>query len=168
MTIAEFDHLDAITKKRLLQQCCGSDTWVQKMLDSPPAEDLVDLLELAEEKWYECKENDWREAFEQHPMIGDLPSLREKYAATADWAAGEQSGVNTASEEVLNELSKANKAYREKFGYIFIVCATGKSAKQMLQLLNERIHNDPAAELSIAMEEQLSITKLRLEKLFES
>jgi 2-oxo-4-hydroxy-4-carboxy-5-ureidoimidazoline decarboxylase len=168
MTIAEFDHLDAEAKKKLLQPCCGSSAWVQKMLSSPPAEDLVDLLEMAEENWYACNENDWREAFAQHPMIGDLASLKEKYATTANWAASEQSGVQAATEQTLMELAALNKAYKEKFGYIFIVFATGKSAEDMLQLLKERINNDPALEVNIAMEEQHKITKLRLEKLFES
>jgi 2-oxo-4-hydroxy-4-carboxy-5-ureidoimidazoline decarboxylase len=168
MTIAEFDHLDVEAKKKLLQPCCGSGAWVQKMLSSPPAEDLVDLLEMAEENWYACNENDWREAFAQHPMIGDLASLNEKYTATANWAAGEQSGVQVASETTLMELAELNKAYKEKFGYIFIVFATGKPAEEMLQLLKERINNDPSLEVTIAMEEQLKITKLRLEKLFES
>ena len=166
MTIAEFDHLDVEEKKKLLHSCCGSSTWVNKMISALPAEDLVDLLEIAEEQWYACQEADWREAFSQHPKIGDLDSLKEKFAATANWAEGEQASVKQASEQTLEQLGEGNQVYEQRFGYIFIVCATGKSADEMLQLLNQRLYNNPEVELQIAMEEQLKITRLRLEKLF--
>jgi 2-oxo-4-hydroxy-4-carboxy-5-ureidoimidazoline decarboxylase len=165
MTIADFDHLDKEEKKKLLFPCCGSSAWVNKMLTIPPVEDLVDLEEEAEEKWYECSEADWKEAFSHHPKIGDMSSLREKFAKD-QWAEGEQSSVKQASEEVLRSLTEGNKLYEEKFGYIFIVCATGRSAEEMLGMMTARLHNSPADEIQIAMEEQLKITKLRLEKLF--
>lgn len=166
MTIAEFDHLEIEQKKALLHQCCGSTTWVNNMTAAPPVEDLVDLLEIAEEQWYACHEFDWREAFSHHPKIGDIDSLKEKYADTAQWAEGEQASVKQASEQTLQQLAAGNQAYEQRFGYIFIVCATGKSADEMLQLLNQRLYNNPEVEIQIAMEEQLKITKLRLEKLF--
>lgn len=166
MTIAEFDHLGAEEKKTLLQQCCGSNSWVNNMLTALPAEDLVDLLEIAEEQWYACHEPDWREAFSHHPKIGDISTLKEKFASTAHLAEGEQSAVKQASEQTLQQLAEANQAYENRYGYIFIVCATGKSADEMLQLLNLRLYNNPEVEIQIAMEEQLAITKLRLEKLF--
>ena len=166
MTIAEFDHLNLEEKKAMLHTCCGSNTWVNNMIAAPPAEDLVDLLEIAEEQWYACYESDWREAFSHHPRIGDVDSLKEKFAATAQWAEGEQSTVKQASEQTLQALAAGNQAYEQRFGYIFIVCATGKSADEMLQLLNQRLYNNPEVEIQIAMEEQLKITKLRLEKLF--
>ena len=168
MTIAEFDHLDAKQKKTILHQCCGSANWVNKMLEALPAEDLVDLLEIAEEQWYACQEQDWREAFSHHPKIGDIESLKEKFAATAHWAEGEQAAVQEASQQTLQELAAGNQAYEQRFGYIFIVCATGKSAGEMLQLLNLRLYNNPEEEMQIAMEEQNKITKLRLEKLFDN
>lgn len=166
MTIAGFDHLPTEKKKELLQQCCGSGCWVNKMLTVFPVEDLVELLEAAEEKWYECNEQDWKEAFAHHPKIGDINSLKEKFANTAQWAQDEQSGVNTSPGEVLQNLASKNKLYEEKFGFIFIVCATGKSAQEMLSLLEERLKNKPSEEMEIAMAEQNRITKLRLEKLF--
>src|SRR5215212_4126989 len=109
MTIAEFDHLNVEKKNELLQQCCGSSAWINKMFTIFPVEDLVDLLECAEEKWYECNEEDWLEAFEQHPKIGDINSLKKKYANTKEWAEGEQAAVKQTSEEVLKELSEYNK-----------------------------------------------------------
>jgi 2-oxo-4-hydroxy-4-carboxy-5-ureidoimidazoline decarboxylase len=167
MTIAAFDHLDHESKKELLSQCCGSSRWVEEMLKMPPVEDLIDLFENAEEKWYECREQDWKEAFAHHPRIGDIDALRKKFSSDK-FAGDEQSSLNNASEQTLKSLAKANKSYEQKFGYLFIVCATGKSADEMLALLNDRLKNDPEEELKIAMDEQNKITKLRLEKLFES
>ena len=166
MTIAEFDHLPTEKKKKLLQQCCGSSAWVNKMLTVFPVEDLVELLEAAEEKWYECSEEDWKEAFEHHPKIGDLNSLKQKYTATKTWAEGEQAGVTTASEDVLKDLEESNKLYEKKFGYIFIVCATGKSAEEMLSMLRSRLNNTADEEIKIAAAEQNKITKLKLENYF--
>ena len=166
MSIAEFDHLDIEKKKEILKQCCGSPAWVEKMLTIPPAEDLIDLFEDAEEKWDECNEADWKEAFSHHPRIGDINSLTGKFASTANWAGEEQSLVKEATKQVLQSLAEGNKLYEEKFGYIFIVCATGKSPEEMLGGLTARLHNSPAEEIKIAMEEQNKITKLRLEKLF--
>ena len=166
MTIAEFDHMDIEEKKALLHQCCGSTTWVNKVISALPAEDLIDLQEIAEEQWYACSEQDWREAFGHHPKIGDLNSLKEKYSSTGHWAEGEQSSVKQATEQTLRALVEENQEYEKKFGYIFIVFATGKTADEMLSILKQRFYNSPETEIQIAMEEQLKITKLRLEKLF--
>lgn len=166
MTIAEFDRLNKEEKKKLLYQCCGSTGWVEKMLTVPPANDLIDLFEDAEEKWYECSENDWKEAFSNHPKIGDLESLKKKFASTSAWASDEQSAVNQATEKTLEKLAAGNKLYEDKFGYIFIICATGRSAEEMLQSLEERLPNDREDEIKIAAGEQNKITQLRLEKLF--
>jgi 2-oxo-4-hydroxy-4-carboxy-5-ureidoimidazoline decarboxylase len=167
MTIAEFDLLDTEKKKELLHQCCGSTNWVNKMIAALPAEDLIDLLEIAEEQWYACSEQDWREAFSHHPKIGDINSLKEKYASTGHWAANEQSSVKEATEQTLQRLAEGNEEYENKFGYIFIIYATGKTADEMLSLLKQRLYNSPEVEIQIAMEEQLRITKTRLEKLFD-
>ena len=167
MTIAEFDHLDQEQKSKLLYQCCGSTAWVKKMLSMPPANDLIDLFEDAEECWYSLSEKDWREAFSHHPKIGDAESLKKKFA-NDQFAGGEQSGVANASEQTLQALADLNKSYEEKFGYIFIVSAAGKSAVEMLGILTARLQNKPEIEITIAMDEQNKITRLRLEKLFES
>jgi 2-oxo-4-hydroxy-4-carboxy-5-ureidoimidazoline decarboxylase len=166
MTIAEFDHLPEDKKIELLLQCCGSRKWVNNMLPVFPVEDLVELLEAAEEKWYQCSEADWKEAFTHHPKIGDINSLKEKFDKTAEWAAGEQSGVNNANEKTLLQLSNANEEYQNKFGFIFIICATGLSAENMLSDMEMRLHHNEKEELNTAAAEQLKITKLRLEKLF--
>jgi len=166
MTVAEFDHLSEAEKRDALFKCCGSTNWVNKMLTVLPAEDLVDLLQDADEQWLQCNEQDWLEAFSHHPKIGDKSSLKEKFASTAAWASNEQSGVNQASDDVIDALAKGNDDYFNKFGFIFIVCATGKSAEEMLALLNARLPNDPEKEIRIAAEEQAKITAIRLNKLF--
>jgi 2-oxo-4-hydroxy-4-carboxy-5-ureidoimidazoline decarboxylase len=165
MTLHELNLLDKDELKNALFQCCGSATWVDKMLPFFPADDMVELLEDAEEQWWKCSEQDWLEAFTHHPKIGDVEGLQKKFASTAHWAAGEQSGASTASMDTLIELKNGNEAYQKKFGYIFIVCATGKSAAEMLELLQERLNNEPTVEIELAADEQNKITKLRIEKL---
>ena len=137
------------------------------MLPFIPADDMIELLEDAEEEWNQCSEEDWKEAFSHHPKIGDVESLTKKFASTAQWASGEQSAVNVASKETIEALAEGNRLYEEKFGYIFIVCATGKSAEEMLMLLRSRLENKPEEEILIAADEQNKITKLRIEKLLE-
>ena len=167
MTLHEFNILPKEKLAEEFLRCCGSSAWVQRMLPFVPAEDMVELLEDAEEQWWKCSEDDWKEAFKHHPKIGDVDSLKKKFASTANWASGEQSGVSGASEETINALLEGNRLYEEKFGYIFIVCATGKSADEMLAMLNERLNNSPGEEIKIAADEQNKITKLRIEKILE-
>lgn len=165
MTLHELNTLNQEQLKKQLTQCCGSSTWVKKMLPFIPADDIVELLEDAEEQWYQCTEEDWKEAFTHHPKIGDMEALKKKFAVTAQWASGEQSSVSQASQQIMEALAEGNRLYEEKFGYIFIVCATGRSAEKMLSVLRSRLSNKPEDEIKIAMEEQNMITKLRLEKL---
>ena len=167
MTLHELNTISQPELKEVLTKCCGSSAWVKMMMTYFPVDDLVELLEEAEEKWYECNKDDWKEAFAHHPKIGDVESLTKKFSSTAEWASGEQSGVNKASVETIKALAEANRLYEEKFGYIFIICATGKSAGEMLADLQIRLQNNPDVEIEIAAEEQNKITKLRLEKLLE-
>ena len=167
MTLHELNTLPKQQLREELTKCCGSASWVNKMLPFFPADDLVELLEDAEEQWFKCSEEDWKEAFAQHPKIGDMESLQKKFASTAKWASGEQAGVDNASPQTLEALAEANKKYEDKFGYIFIVCATGKSAEEILEILNARLRNDTKDEIEIAADEQNKITKLRIEKLLE-
>lgn len=170
LTIMTLHELNTLPKQQLIEEltkCCGSSAWVNKMLPFFPADDLVELLEDAEEQWWKCSEEDWKEAFAQHPKIGDIDSLKKKFASTAQWASGEQSGISTASPATIEALADGNKQYEEKFGYIFIVSATGKSADEMLAMLQQRLQNNPEVEIEIAADEQNKITKLRLEKLLE-
>ncbi len=148
-----------------LQRCCGAARWVEGMLHARPFDDAEQLTKTAKTLWYALQPEDWKEAFLHHPKIGDISSLREKFANTTAWASGEQSGVQDATETTLTELADGNERYEARFGYIFIVCATGKSAAEMLALLNDRLKNDAETELHVAAAEQHNITLLRLQKL---
>ena len=146
-------------------QCNTSEKWCENMAESRPFSDYQSVLDSADTHWAESKEKDLLQAFEGHPEIGDVSTLREKYRNTAKSAGHEQSGVNTATENTLQSLSQGNKDYKEKFGFIFIVCASGKSADEMLALLLERLPNSRDIELVNAGAEQLKITHIRLDKL---
>jgi 2-oxo-4-hydroxy-4-carboxy-5-ureidoimidazoline decarboxylase len=137
------------------------------MVAARPFADRVQLLAFADALARDLSRADWLEAFSHHPRIGDVAALREKFAATAAWASQEQRGAAAASDATLEALARGNRTYEERFGYIFIVCATGRSADEMLALLEARLHNDPADELGFAAAEQMKITRLRLEKLLE-
>src|SRR5262245_36908475 len=164
-------HLNALPgdeAKEALRRCCGASRWVDAMAARRPFPDARALFAAADEVWAGLGPADWREACGHHPRIGDKQALRERFASTRQWAAGEQSGVSGASEETLDELEKGNRDYEARFGHIFIVCATGKGAEEMLGLLRQRLGNDPATESRIAAAEQAKITRLRLEKLLAS
>jgi allantoinase len=148
-----------------LLKCCASTRWVEVMLAARPFADDSAILQAAGKYWWGLDRDDWLEAFAAHPKIGDVNSLRAKFANTRQWAGNEQSGVAAASEATLQRLAKLNDEYLAKFGYIFIIYATGKSADEMLAILESRLPNDAEAELKIAAGEQLKITELRLRKL---
>jgi len=151
--------------RELLKSCCGAAAWVERMVARRPFGSRDALLAAAREEWFALDGADWLEAFRHHPKIGDRESLRQRFARTAHLSEREQSGIDGAAEDVLSALAEGNRAYEEKFGFIFIVCATGKSAEEMLQLLRDRLPNPPDVEISIAAEEQAKITELRLMKL---
>jgi len=118
-------------------------------------------LAAARDEWFALSADDWREAFGHHPRIGDRDALRLRFASR-DPAAREQSGVDAASETALSALAEANRTYEERFGYIFIVCATGRTAEEMLALLRARLGNDPQTEIRVAAGEHAKICELRL------
>ena len=152
-----------------LTRCCGSSRWVEGVLARRPFTDDAAVYDAAEAVWKDASKDDVLEALTHHPEIGaNLDALREKFASTANWSAGEQGAVAVADEETLVALRDGNVAYRERFGHIFVVCATGKSAKEMLGLLEARMGNDPEGEIWVAAAEQGKITRIRLEKLAAS
>ena len=146
--------------------CCGSEAWARKMADARPFETVAALLEKAKQIWQSLEAKDWLEAFAAHPKIGARAEPRQP-AQFAQWSHAEQSGASAAAESVLSDLDEANRLYEEKFGYIFIVCATGKSAEEMLTLCRQRLRNDAEEEIRIAADEQQKITEIRLKKLLE-
>lgn len=159
------DTAPADEARRLLTTCCGSTRWVERMMQRRPFESQGLLFVAARLSADELSADDWREAFGHHPKIGDRDALRVRFAATRHLSEREQSGVDAASDEVLDALAEANRAYEQKFGYIFIVCAAGKSAQEMLDLLRARLPNSAEAEIRIAAGEQATITALRLQAL---
>jgi len=165
MTLNDLNALDTAAAREAFTRCCGAKLFADGLLESRPFASKESLCAAASRVLATFREGDWKEAFLHHPKIGDVASLRAKFASTASWAAGEQAGAESASDAVLQGLAAGNDAYLAKFGFIFIVCATGKTASEMLALLNARLPSDAAAELAIAAGEQKKITKLRLEKL---
>ncbi|MBV9958871.1 MAG: 2-oxo-4-hydroxy-4-carboxy-5-ureidoimidazoline decarboxylase [Acidobacteria bacterium] len=162
----DVERLNALTPEEAeasLLKCCGSAKWAARVAASRPFEDMHELLLTADHVWWALDSPDWLEAFAAHPKIGEKKAADS--SASANWAAEEQRGATGASGDTLQELAQANHDYERRFGYIFIVCATGKSADEMLALLKERLHHEPDTELRIAAEEQRRITHLRLEKL---
>ena len=151
--------------RALLQACCGSTRWVERMVVLRPFEAVDILLSAARREWFALTPEDWMEAFTHHPKIGDREALRARFRATHQMSEREQAAVSMAPDQVMERLAHANAAYERRFGYIFIVCATGKSAEEMLDLLTARLQNDPVAEVRIAAEEQAKITELRLKQL---
>ena len=164
-----FAWLDGVTRdeaRSALGRCCASSRWVEAMLERRPFGSSETLRSAAREVWAHLARADYLEAFAGHPPIGArLGAMRERFASTHGWSREEQAGVEAAAEAVLATLERANQAYLERFGYLFIVCATGKTAPELLALLRERLPNAPDRELLVAAAEQAKITELRLEKL---
>ena len=166
--LARFNSLPAGETETELLQCCGSKEWARRTIAARPFANFDQLSEKAEQVWWSLASEDWLEAFHSHPKIGE----KKAAAATSDqskrWSEAEQDAVNTAAEETLRELANLNHQYEEKFGYIFIVCATGKSSDEMLAILRSRLENPAGQELRNAAAEQARITHLRLKKLIDS
>ena len=163
MTLEEFNALPAAQAESALKDCCGSSRWAARMATLRPYATMDALYKAADSVWWKLERGDWLEAFSHHPQIGVKPASGS--APARQWAEGEQSAARAASEDVKERLARGNRAYLDKFGYIYIVCATGKSAEAMLAILNQRLQNDAAGELSIAAEQQRLITRIRLDKL---
>ncbi len=165
-TLAEtLNRLDGTALRAALRQCCAAEAWVEQMQDHAPFANDEQVETLAGHLWWGLDPKDWRAAFAAHPRIGDLESLRAKFAHTASWASQEQAGATAADELTLQRLAHGNDAYFEKFGFIFIISASGKTAAEMLMALERRLRNDPETELQVAAEEQAQIMQLRLRKL---
>lgn len=144
--------------------CCGSQAWARKLAERRPYTDFASLIAASDEIWNRLDELDWLEAFSKHPRIGDREAPTSASSQSASWSRQEQGAVADTAEQLRSALVEANSEYERRFGRIFIVCATGKSATEMLDILRGRLQNDEATELRAAAEEQRKITNLRLEK----
>jgi len=164
-TVAELDLMPADRASLLLSDCCGSTRWVSGMVARRPFGSIERVLSTADDVWSSLGPDDWREAFSHHPRIGEQRGSARQSERGAAWAAGEQSGVGGAPDYTLKSLASVNREYEQRFGYIYIVCASGKAADEMLVGAEQRLRNDAGTELLVAAEEQRKITRLRLEKL---
>jgi OHCU decarboxylase len=148
-----------------LMKCCASGDWARRMATARPFASLEQLIQAADRIWWSLEPRDWLEAFHSHPKIGEKKAAAPTSVHAQRWSEAEQSGIRDPAQETINALAQLNREYEEKFGYIFIVCATGKSSEQMLAILRARLENPAGQELRIAAAEQAKITELRLRKL---
>jgi OHCU decarboxylase len=148
-------------------KCCGSDEWAKRMSDARPFPNWYEFSSKADEIWWNLDAEDWLEAFRAHPKIGEKKAAATQTAQAQQWSANEQSESQKAA-ETKAAVAEGNRDYEQRFGFIFIICATGRSAEEILAALNARLKNDAETELRVAAEEQQKITQLRLRKLLEN
>jgi len=146
-------------------KCCGSKNWARRMVDQRPFIDVSELLSKADDGWRSLGAQDWVEAFRSHPKIGEKKAEQAQSAEARAWSEQEQAGTRETAKATMAALAAGNREYESRYGYIFIVCATGRTTAEMLAILHERLSNDPDNELRIAAEEQRKIMQLRLRKL---
>ncbi len=162
--LARWNLLPVDEAARSIQPCCGSKAWAQEMVARRPIVDEAALLASASNVWKSLPRSDWMEAFRAHPRIGESRASQPSPAQSANWSAQEQQNVTDSEAAVKNALADANQEYERRFGHIFIVCAAGKFAPEILQILRRRLNNDAEAELHEAAEQQRQITEIRLKK----
>ncbi|MGA9800153.1 MAG: 2-oxo-4-hydroxy-4-carboxy-5-ureidoimidazoline decarboxylase [Terriglobales bacterium] len=162
--LARWNRLPAEAAANEIIPCCGSRAWAGGMAGRRPFPDVTTLLAASDETWSNLTPADWMEAFRCHPRIGESSAAQSASAQSAMWSTQEQRDVAAAEEAVKVALADANKEYERRFQHIFIVCATGKSAPEILEILRRRLQNDPHKELREAAEQQRQITRIRLTK----
>ena len=162
--LARWNKLPREEAARAILPCCGSRAWAASMASKRPILDEGSLIATSDAIWQNLAKPDWVEAFRSHPRIGDSRAEKASAPQSSAWSAQEQQKAATADDSVKMALKQGNLEYEQKFGRIFIVCATGKSASEILEILRRRLHNDDATELRHAAEEQRQIMHLRLKK----
>ena len=148
--------------------CCGSTAWANQLAARRPIHNEAALLAACDEVWRNLPEPDWVEAFESHPRIGESCAPAARSAGSTSWSHEEQQRVTTSGEDIKFRLAEGNRANEQRFNRIFIVCATGKSAFEILEILERRLQNDHRTELLEAAEEQRHIAHIRLKKWLDS
>jgi OHCU decarboxylase len=166
--LERLNSLAANEAKAEFLKCCGSNNWARRMAAECPFMSLNQLLESADRVWWSLDPRDWLEAFQSHPKIGEKKAAAATAAEAQRWSEDEQSGTRNSAAETMTALAKLNRVYEEKFGYIFIVCASGKSSEEMLAILRQRLENDTDEELLSAAAEQAKITQLRLRRVIDN
>ena len=166
--LARWNSLDPAEAAREALPCCGSRAWAAALAACRPIADEVSLIEASTSIWRALPEEAWQEAFDSHPRIGQSNPQAHATEESLRWSAQEQHTVVSEGETVKLALEEANRRYEQKFGRVFIVCATGKTSDQILAILEARMKNDAATELREAAEQQRQITELRLRRWLES
>jgi allantoicase len=164
--LRQLNAMDGQEVRAALADFCAAPAWIERMAASRPFAAPAAVLAAADAAADAVEPDGWREAFRHHPRIGERAAERQQSYAAQAMSAQEQSVAHDASFDDLSALAEGNRAYQDRFGYVFIVCATGKTAPEMLAMLRDRLKNDPDSELRVAMGEQRRITRLRLERLF--
>ena len=167
---SELDRLNSLLRTQAeaeFLKCCGAQRWAAAMTAARPFANVDELLTNAEGIWWSLSSEDWLEAFRAHPKIGEKKAAATQSEEARKWSAQEQSGIGDAAADSLAALAKGNRDYEQRFGFIFIVCATGKSSEEMLAILQTRLQNDTETEIVAAAEEQRKITRIRLGKLLQ-
>lgn len=162
--LARWNELQTAEAMNEILSCCGASAWADGMVSKRPFEDETAVLITADQVWRGLKASDCLEAFRSHPKIGESQAVQPKGTSSTAWSKQEQKSVAMASDELKRDLAEGNREYEERFGFIFIVCATGKSALEILAILRRRLQNGKEIELREAAEEQRQITQLRLKK----
>jgi allantoicase len=157
--------MDETSARAALADCCAAHAWVNRMVAARPFRTKEEMLAAADAASDMLTEADWREAFRHHPRIGERRAERAISATSQSWSAAEQAGVQAAERAALAELATLNRAYEDRFGYVFLVCATGKGLPEILETVRSRLQNAPEDELTVAAGELRRIARLRLEKL---
>ncbi len=162
--LAAWNAADATKARNAMLACCGSKRWADAMVALRPIASVAALSEEADRVWATMQEADWLEAFACHPRIGERKVSAHAGAQSVAWSRSEQAQTNSASENLLDEIAAGNQEYEESFGFTYIVCATGKSAEEMLAILKRRLGSSREAELHEATEQQRQIMQIRLGK----
>lgn len=165
MLLERFNSLSPAEARNELLKCCGSINWATHMSERRPFSTHAELLQEAKSIWWSLEPADWLEAFRSHPKIGEKKAEQHVSATAQKWSEQEQASAATATQDTMRALAKLNRDYEQRFGYIYIVCATGKSSQEMLAVLEQRMDNAPGDELRVAAGEQAKITELRVQKL---
>ena len=166
--IQKLNPLSTVDAEIEFLKCCGSQRWARTMTQARPFTSVDDLLTKANQIWWSLSTEDWLEAFQAHPKIGEQKAAATQSEQSRAWSAQEQSGIAEAAAEIKRSLAAGNLEYEQRFGFIYIVCATGKTSTEMLAILRDRLTNDTETELRVAAAEQAKITRLRLEKLLNN
>ena len=162
--LSRWNERDAGNAAQEILPCCGCRVWAEKMASRRPIWNQAELLEACDEVCKNLAESDWMESFQSHPRIGELPAASSNGPSSAAWSDEEQRKVGSATEDVKAALAEGNRAYEQRFHRTFIVCATGKSASEILEILRKRLANDYATEFQEAAEQQRQIAHIRLKK----